>query len=186
VNEDRAELARRKARELGDTLHAKQLAYGDSGAIALGLWQARLAQYRHKGEDFPGTPMQTDLDPSRDYYLIPAELIAHLPRITRLDDRINRIVSNPAGDRLGESPWMDAAGDCIIGEIAPRVQPLAPLVVRGYNSCEEPECELAAGHDHEHAKVDAAGRHTWTTPLDRWFEPARFGVAFGDDLPGLK
>ena len=104
---EQAERARAAARSLGEMLYDKQLAYGNSGGIALGLWEARLAQY---------------LEPDGRHYRIPRELIAHLPRITRLDDRINRIVSNPAGDRMGEDPWLDAAGDCIIGHISPRVR----------------------------------------------------------------
>jgi hypothetical protein len=53
-------------------------------------------------------------------YLIPASLIAHIGRLTRIDDRIARIVSNPAGDRMGEDPWRDLAGDAVIGMIMPR------------------------------------------------------------------
>lgn len=107
TNEERAQAAKDFAYALGDMLYEKQLAYGDSGAIALGLWQARLAQY---------------LNAEGTHYTIPVELIAHIPRITRLDDRINRLISNPAGDRLGEDPWKDAAGDAVIGAISPRVR----------------------------------------------------------------
>lgn len=131
ANEQRAQAARQVAVELGDMLYEKQLAYGDSGAIALGVWQARLAQYRvdmATGGDFDidmlihnvasvmkGHPQE------QAFYILPASLIAHIPRLTRVDDRINRLISNPAGDRLGEDPWRDLAGDAIIGVIMPRV-----------------------------------------------------------------
>jgi hypothetical protein len=102
-----AQRAQEAAESLGRTLHEKQLAYGDAGAMNLRIWEARLAQYL-----------------SRDgrTYKIPRALLAHFGRLTRVDDRIARIVSNPAGDRMGEDPWRDLAGDAIIGHIMPRLE----------------------------------------------------------------
>lgn len=102
-----AQRAQEAAESLGRTLHEKQLAYGDAGAMNLRIWEARLAQYL-----------------SRDgrTYKIPRALLAHIGRLTRVDDRIARIVSNPSGDRMGEDPWRDLAGDAIIGHIMPRLE----------------------------------------------------------------
>lgn len=100
--EDAASQAGYIAQDLAELLYRKQRAYGDSGRIANGLWEARLAQY---------------LTPDGAHYLLPRGLMRHLPRITRVDDRINRLVSNPDGDLLGESPWRDMAGDAIIGAL---------------------------------------------------------------------
>ena len=48
---------------------------------------------------------------------IPVHITAQIPRITRCLDRIIRIMSAPsAGDLLGESPWLDLAGDAIAGQ----------------------------------------------------------------------
>lgn len=101
-NRGAAEAAREIARDIAGTVYSKQLAYGDSGRIANGLWEARLAQY---------------LTEDGESYLIPRGLMRHIPRITRLDDRINRIISNPDGDLMGEDPWRDAAGDCVVGAL---------------------------------------------------------------------
>lgn len=160
-NEARARAARKIAEELGALLEEKQLAYGDSGSIALGLWEARLRQY----EDGP------------DHYRIPRALLRHLPRITRLDDRINRLVSNPAGDRMGEDPWIDAAGDCVIGALSTRPEATSgppaeprPKTARERllgvaeeagigrsRRCFVVDCELEEGHLGDHLRVSAAG-----------------------------
>lgn len=136
-NEDRAEAARHKARDIGDMLYEKQMAYGDSGAMALAIWQARLKQY---------------INPEGTHYNIPVELIAHIPRLTRVDDRIARIVSNPAGDRLGEDPWVDLAGDAVIGAIMPRLNEeadvgLPPDPCWFHHPVTGRQCERTDAHD---------------------------------------
>lgn len=201
-NEERAEAARKMGHEIGDMLYEKQLAYGDSGAIALGLWIARLAQYRVSVSEqgFVAGDRLTNPDENGSHYLIPVELIAHIPRITRLDDRINRIISNPAGDRMGEDPWRDAAGDSIIGAIAPRfprsereewdrgaaeAAAIADRVLASHRQplpiCPEPECERPWAHDGPHKKVDAAGVHEWETGSPRRFHAVAFGDGFRED-----
>jgi hypothetical protein len=174
-NRERAERARRAANELGDMLYEKQVAYGDSGSIALGVWQARLAQY---------------LEADGAHYRIPAALIAHIPRLTRVDDRINRIVSNPDGDAMGEDPWRDMAGDAIIGCIMPRAQPQPEHGPEDgpwpcghehpvFGVCERDSGHVEAGHP-EHRRVHAGGVMRWYNENDkerRWdpTQPALLG-----------
>jgi hypothetical protein len=117
-NHDRAEAARKAAQGLGDMLHEKQLAYGDAGGIQRKIWQALLEQYEATGWETVGMKHEGD----QPLYIIPRELMDHIPRLTRVFDRICRIVSNPAGDRMGEDPWRDLAGDAIIGMIMPRTE----------------------------------------------------------------
>jgi hypothetical protein len=184
-NEERAEAARTVARELGDTLFEKQMSYGDSGAIALGVWQARLAQYRYArhGRFDDVLKIMAGHPDEEAFYVVPASLIAHIPRLTRVDDRINRIISNPAGDRMGEDPWRDMAGDAIIGVIMPRVQrpepepdnpyrdmDLAGEIVCGHvhpqhGVCERKPGHVEAGHP-EHRRVHAGGTLRWMNEHD--------------------
>lgn len=179
-NEERAEAARTMAREIGDVLYEKQLAYGDSGAIALPVWQARLAQYMLE-RDSPNWNFQDvlrimDAHPQEQvFYILPGSLIAHIPRLTRVDDRINRLVSNPAGDRMGEDPWRDMAGDAVIGAIMPRAQlapgPGAPEpatcghVHPVHGPCEREPGHVEAGHP-EHRRVHAGGVMRWFNEHD--------------------
>jgi len=95
--------------KLTELLPQKVRAYGDAHSLQLALWDVMLKQY---------------LDPeSGTQYIIPRALIAHLARITRLMDRVLRIVANPEVDPMGEDPWMDAAGDCVAGMAMPKIGP---------------------------------------------------------------
>jgi hypothetical protein len=187
-NEEAAEAAREAANGLGDLLYRKQLAYGNSGAIALPVWEARLAQYRvdlllpsvTPHDMVAGIIAQHPREAS--FYVLPASLIAHIPRLTRVDDRVNRIISNPAADLLGEDPWLDMAGDAIIGHIMPRVavrreavQPVQfhvyfepapdPPPLSAMGGCVEPGCELGEhASDQPHRRVHAGGVQEWHSP----------------------
>ena len=90
-------------RQIVDSLAAflpgKVEAYGAAHNRQPGMWHSILADYRQPDGS----------------YLLPHALIKHLPRITRVFDRMCRIVANPGTDLLGENPWLDAAGDCIAG-----------------------------------------------------------------------
>ncbi len=90
---------RRALRMLSDILPGKVKAYGAAHNRQPGMWHSILADYRQPDGN----------------YLLPHALIGHLPRITRVFDRMCRIVANPEQDLLGEDPWLDAAGDCIAG-----------------------------------------------------------------------
>lgn len=95
--------------KLTELLPQKVRAYGDAHSLQLALWDVMLKQY---------------LDPeSGTQYIIPRALIAHLARITRLMDRVLRIVANPEVDPMGEDPWTDAAGDCVAGMAMPKIGP---------------------------------------------------------------
>lgn len=101
--EARAREARDAGYSVADLVHEKQLAYGDASGIQYKLWQALLEQYREGDE-----------------YRMPVALMDHIPRLTRVFDRVCRIVSNPAADRMGEDPWRDLTGDGICGIVMPR------------------------------------------------------------------
>jgi hypothetical protein len=145
MNEERAQAALDAANALGTLLYEKQMAYGDAGGIQREIWQALLRQY----EIHALTGVREN---AGGYYVMPRELMDHIPRLTRVFDRICRIVSNPAGDRMGEDPWKDMAGDAIIGMIMPRTQPP--------QACGEPDCEIAGPHE-VHGRVDARGVEWW-------------------------
>lgn len=130
-----AEALRVRAIALGDLLAEKCVAYGGAHNRQADLWRVLLRPY----EAGPGE------------YLIPVELVFHIPRLTRVLDRVLRIVANPATDPMREDPWTDLAGDALAGVVMPK---------SGHCS-EYPECELADGHPGLHAKVDAAGLHSW-------------------------
>ena len=78
-------------------LPGKARAYGEAHALQRPLMEALLEQYKAG----PG------------HYLIPDELLDHLPRMTRLFDRMARIMAHPGTDDGGENPWEDMAGDCV-------------------------------------------------------------------------
>lgn len=183
-NEQAAARAREIARELGNRLYEKQLAYGNSGAIALGLWQARLQQYLVTPAMLAERARRSP--PDAEYYLIPAELLCHLPRITRLDDRINRLVSNPRADRMGEDPWLDAAGDCVIGALVNEPPEEGPSFGDGYCDAVHPvfgvRCELQKGHPgKEHRQVNAGEVLRWVNH-SRHRQPEQDPIEAG--LPG--
>lgn len=46
-----------------------------------------------------------------DNYVIPKSLLRHL----RIDDKLNRIISNPDSDKMEESPYQDIAGYGLLG-----------------------------------------------------------------------
>lgn len=106
VRKMRAEDARLAAAVVGKMVHDKQLAYGDAGGMQRGLWNVLLEPYR-EGER----------------YVVPVELLDHLPRLTRVFDRVCRLVANPAADLGGEDPWRDMAGDALVGMVMPRTRP---------------------------------------------------------------
>lgn len=107
----KADAVKQAAELLADFLPGKVMAYGAAHDIQPGIWAAMLAQYR------------TD----RGTYDVPTALFdkGHVPRITRVLDRLIRIVSNPDIDPLGENPWMDSAGDSIAGMVMQGVAPRA-------------------------------------------------------------
>lgn len=88
--------------ELGKLVDSKQEAYGDSVQVQWEVTQVLLKQY------------ETD-DPV-EHYLIPKSLMQHLLLITRIGDKINRIVSNPDGDKMDESPYGDISGYGLLGK----------------------------------------------------------------------
>ena len=121
-----AEAARKAGQEIADLVYEKQLAYGDASGIQHAIWKALLAQWLA-----PPNVSWWAGDPQEEVvrfnlggqYVIPVELMDHIPRLTRVFDRICRIVSNPAMDRMGEDPWRDLAGDALCGIVMPRTGP---------------------------------------------------------------
>lgn len=87
--------------KLGKLVDTKQEAYGDSVQLQWEVTQVLLKKY--------------ETDESGTHYLIPKSLMRHLLLITRIGDKINRIVSNPDGDKMGESPYGDIAGYGLLG-----------------------------------------------------------------------
>ena len=156
-NDERARAAQQAAHALGDMLYEKQMAYGDAGGIQRAIWQALLKQYEAPNEISATLPNGSTLvfsyPESAGFYAMPRELMDHIPRLTRVFDRICRIVSNPTSDRLGEDPWRDLAGDAIIGMIMPRTQPQP-------QRCATPDCEVTGPHL-LHGRVHAGGVQWW-------------------------
>lgn len=112
-----AEAAFRAGLSIAELVREKQLAYGDASGIQHEIWRALLRQYEQVGDPAAlGT-----------FYVMPVALMDHIPRLTRLFDRICRIVSNPVTDRMGEDPWRDLAGDAICGIVMPRTSPAATV-----------------------------------------------------------
>lgn len=103
-NEKAASAARDAGYSVADMVYEKQLAYGDAASMQRGLWCVLLKQY----EQGDGT------------YRVPQSLFDHVPRLTRVFDRIARLVSNPGADRAGEDPWRDLTGDAMVGMVMPR------------------------------------------------------------------
>lgn len=140
--EREAQELRAAAHALGDLLAEKCQAYGSAHNRQAAIWEALLAPYR-KG----------------DVYVFPAALMYHVPRLTRIFDRVLRIVANPTADRMGEDPWRDLAGDALAGVVMPKpARADGPGEGKG---CPEFECALVTGHDGPHMKFDAAGAHRW-------------------------
>jgi len=92
-------------RRLTEMLPGKVDAYGAAHELQPRLLAILLEQYRQeRGAGLHG-------------YQLPSHVAAQIPRVTRCLDRIIRIMSAPAaGDLLGESPWLDLAGDAIAGQ----------------------------------------------------------------------
>jgi hypothetical protein len=87
-----------RGRELGALVDRKQLAYGN--AVAQG----------HKVMDVLLEPYKIG-----DNYVIPQELLLHLLLLTRMIDKINRIVNNPKQDQMEENTYNDLAGYSLLG-----------------------------------------------------------------------
>lgn len=85
------------AKELGALVDSKQEAYGDSFGRAHKVFEELLAEYRYGSS-----------------YIIPKELLPHLLTLTRMVDKLFRVVKNPTGDRMGESPYRDIAGYALL------------------------------------------------------------------------
>lgn len=105
-----AETARQAGHDVGDLVYEKQLAYGDSSGLMHGFWHMALRQYKTVSEN------------GAEVYAIPVALVDHMPRLTRVLDRVFRLVGNPTADRMGEDPWRDLAGDAVCGIVMPRTQ----------------------------------------------------------------
>jgi len=88
---------RRALARLEELVPGKARAYGEAHALQRPLMEALLEQYR----DGPA------------HYRIPEALLDHLPRFTRLFDRMARLAAHPATDDGRENPWDDMAGDCV-------------------------------------------------------------------------
>lgn len=89
-------------RRLKSMLPGKVRAYGAAHELQPRLLGIMLEQYR---------------EPGSAQYNVPSHIWQQIPRVTRCLDRIIRIMSAPAeGDLLGESPWLDLAGDAIAGQ----------------------------------------------------------------------
>jgi len=140
-NEDRAEALRKAAYGLGDMLAQKAAAYGNAQDAQRNLWRVLLQPY-----------LVNQLDPGAEpVYALPPALLDHVPRLTRVLDRICRIVANPSQDRMGEDTWKDLAGDAVAGMVMPR-------------TCKEPGCERTEHPATEpHMAFDARGVSRWST-----------------------
>lgn len=86
-------------KNLGNLVDKKQAAYGDSITKADQLLRIFLQEY--KNED--GT------------YTIPDSLLTHIGLMVRMIDKQNRIFSNPDGDLMSESPYLDISGYGMLG-----------------------------------------------------------------------
>lgn len=85
--------------EIGAMVDEKQQAYGDSFGRSHRIFQELLMDY---------------YDPDRDVYELPRSMLPHLLTLTRMVDKLFRVVSNPDGDRMGESPYRDIAGYALL------------------------------------------------------------------------
>lgn len=85
--------------KIGSIVDEKQSAYGDSFGKSAIIMQELLRDY---------------YDYRHEAYMIPLGLLPHLLTIVRMIDKLNRIVANPSGDRMGESPYVDIAGYALI------------------------------------------------------------------------
>lgn len=87
--------------EIGALVDEKQRAYGDSFGKMKEIIRAFLQDYYD--HDYNG------------YTYLPRKLIEeHLPVLIRMWDKQNRIVANPNGDRMDESPYRDIAGYALL------------------------------------------------------------------------
>ena len=91
----------RYGNELGKLVDNKQKAYGDSITKTVKILHSFLADY----------------DVGDGNYLIPKKLIDHLGLLVRIIDKQNRIISNPEGDLMGETPYRDIAGYGLLGSL---------------------------------------------------------------------
>ena len=87
--------------ELGKLVDEKQLAYGDAMTVCQKVLEVHLERY---------------YDSSGGFYRISPALLEHIIRQVRIIDKQCRIFSNPEGDLMGESPYMDIAGYGLLGE----------------------------------------------------------------------
>lgn len=85
------------ASEIGSMLDVKQEAYGDSFGRSHRIFEELLREYKHD-----------------ENYVIPKEMLPHLLTLTRMVDKLFRVVSNPKHDRMGESPYRDIAGYALL------------------------------------------------------------------------
>jgi hypothetical protein len=85
--------------EIGALVDEKQRAYGDSFGRAHRVLHELLADYYDEG---------------REVYELPRTMLPHLLTITRILDKLFRVVTNPNGDRMGESPYRDIAGYALL------------------------------------------------------------------------
>lgn len=147
-----AEEARRVGQELADLVHDKQLAYGDAAGLQARLWGPLLEKFR-------------SMDGKS--YLLPVRFMLYdVPRLTRVFDRIARIVAGAEeGDAMGESPWRDLAGDAIVGA---SIQPDGPIAAAdGPARCPHlhpangKQCEKSDNHVGSHGYVHAGGVVHW-------------------------
>lgn len=168
-----ADHLRKTAYALGDLLYEKCLAYGGAHNRQTDIWAAVLKQYEEERD-------------GQAVYVIPDALIYHMPRLTRIFDRIMRIVSNPKADAMGEDPWRDLAGDALAGCVMPKPGSIteavmAAIMKEGPRHCPEPECEYMEGHHGDHVKVDAAGTHRWRTCREKAVVTPHHGQPRGFD-----
>ena len=87
--------------ELGKLVDEKQMAYGDAVTVCQKVLEVHLERY---------------YDSSGGFYRISPALLEHIIRQVRIIDKQCRIFSNPEGDLMGESPYMDIAGYGLLGE----------------------------------------------------------------------
>jgi len=85
-------------KEIGEMLEKKQDAYGDSFTTSPEIIKIWLRKY----ENPDGT------------YTIPKSLVDEMLTIVRIVDKLSRVMSNPDGDKMGENPYKDIAGYCLL------------------------------------------------------------------------
>lgn len=129
------------AEDLGELLYEKCLAYGGAHNRQTAIWQALLAPHETESGD----------------YLLPKELVFHIPRLTRVLDRILRIVANPATDPMNEDPWRDLAGDALAGVVMPKPAAPEPVCGGGLPVPYSGTCERPVGHDGPCRRTHAGG-----------------------------